>query len=150
MTSNLRVEPCSDHTYIESVFEHPAVRPYVTHDALPKDIDLRPLLACSDVVFLKAYLNDAPCGGFLFKGNDAHTVLLPPARGNLAVELAKLAVEWVHQNRGYDHLVSYCYSCHPHTLWFAKRIGFVHAGTRDDHITVKGEPVLTYSLLYRF
>lgn len=142
MGDRVTVEPFSDVGYVDRLAHRPEILPFVTTDQVP-DISVPALMQAPDTLFLLARFEGVPCGGFLFVGNEVHTMLLPPLRGRHAIEAGKKMVEWARKNRPWDSLKSYCYSTNPQTEWFAKRVGFVVTGTRDDNTTIGGCPVTT-------
>lgn len=146
----ITVEQSSDRGYLGRLFEDPLIRSFCGHDGLPRDVHCKDLLDQPNVFFLQVRLDGERCGGFLFQDNEVHTMLLPPLRGSLAVSAGKKACDWLRANRDWASLTSYCYSCHPQTLWFAKRVGFVLSHTTDEGVAVNGVPVLTHHLEYRF
>lgn len=140
-----------DPQEVDRLGRDPRIRPYMVHDGDPADVSFGALFASHpDTFFLEASYDRTPCGGFLFVDREVHTMLLPPLRGELAVEAGKKACDWLRENRGWGRMTSYCYSCHPQTLWFAKRVGFRRTETRDDGIAVNRKPVLTHVLEYTF
>lgn len=139
----------SDLGYVDSLARHPLVAPFVTHDGL-REQSFADVLLEPDTFFLRADVDGVPCGGFLFRKNEVHTMLLPPLRGRLAVRAGKQACDWLRQHRGWSEMTSYCFSCHPQTLWFARQVGFSIQSTIDEDLRVGGRPVLTHKLVYRF
>ena len=139
-----------DRAPVEALASDPRIRPYMTHDGVEGPVSFLALFENPSTFFLRVDFEGTPCGGFLFVGQEVHTMLLPPLRGQLAIDAGKAACDWLRVHRGWETMTSQCYSCHPQTLFFAKRVGFRRINTVDQHIFVNRKPVLTHLLEYRF
>ena len=79
--------------------------------------------------FFGVFVDENPSGFFtILPGSEKleceiHTTMGRNARGKVAID-AMTAVLRLLASQGVRHIVSFCYSDKPHTIWFAKKCGF--------------------------
>lgn len=148
----IEILPCTDAAYVDGLIEElrDQIAPDGYDDAAPS-VTSACWLDRADVLCIEVRVDGSRSGAFLFLpengGMTVHTLLVPPARGAVAIEAGKTALRWVWNNTTWPRLHSYCYEPHKHTLLFAKRCGFQVAGTISDNTTIDHKPVRTLLLV---
>lgn len=148
----IEILPCTDAAYVDWLLVE--LRDQIAPDGY-EDVAPSVTAACwldrADVLCVEVRINGSRSGVFLFLpengGMTVHTLLVPPARGALAIEVGKTALRWVWKNTIWPRLHSYCYEPHKHTLLFAKLCGFRVADTISDNTTIDNMPVRTHLLV---
>lgn len=147
---HITVEPCVDESYIDAVFAHPDVAPFVGSDEYPVMLPAKQVMAFPGATFLKLTIGGEQAGGFLLleiNGRaEVHTMLYPNLRGREAVRAGRIALDWVRANKPWTVLHSSTFTTRPEVVWFAKHCGFSCGAIEDRGDSVNGSPVLTQHL----
>ena len=150
--SLLSIQRSRDAAYLHGLLDR--LRPLVTSDQhTGKEFGVADFAAALDsdhLLFLEAGIDGERCGGFAVISEGTrqvvHTMLLPPARGSLAVKIGRAGLRWVWKNTDHAELYSYCFEDRPEVMLFARLCGFAHYETTDDGSTVNGRQVRTHLL----
>lgn len=141
---HLAIERSTDSDYLESLIA--VLHAGLTSDQYPADYGIGTRLLHADgSIFLVASINGARCGGFFLVREDGrlmvHTMLVPPARGAIAVRLGRLGLEWLWANTEANALYGHCFNDRKDVVLFARACGVHPCCEYEDGSTVNGKPV---------
>ena len=138
---NPRIATPDDNDQLVSIMEHPAIKPWVSHDGArsfnPDDYTRHP----------KSFAVMVEGGCFLVYALEqssycVHTNLLPGFRGFKAIQAARKAFELVYLGTDAEQIWTMVPKCNPQAGWFAGAMGFrkqferaqvwPHAGRKHD------------------
>lgn len=140
-----------DTEYFASLAEHPLIRPFGIDDSTTEEdvAKFRARLSAPDTLLMEIRYDGERCGGFIFFGEEVHTLLLPPVRGREAIKAAQVTIDELRR-RGWKRMTSYYYSSRPEVWLFARSVGFRKVRTLENQVLIGGVPNTVHLLEYTF
>lgn len=119
-----------DVPLIDSIIRDESVFPFVNEDTItdPKDFTSEPLVFDANNYFFRVDLDGVCVGCFGFLGIEMHTCLLKTCRGKNAVDAGRKVLGYFLSLSGAKEILSFAFKELPHTLWYAKQLGFSRYG----------------------
>lgn len=151
---NISIQPSFDLGYFNRMINHPEISPYVRDDRYVNALDCSPLMEADGNVFLQISVDGEEAGFAIMirMGDDEyemHSGILPPFRGQIAVEAGRGVIEWMGEF-GAKCLRTFAWENARHVRLMARMVGFEEVSRQDWPYTVNQQSVrrINYAIQY--
>lgn len=145
--NGLRIIPSNDKAYIAKIMYDPSIYPFISDDNSPnvgKEMVIAEIMK-PHYEALCVFDGDLPCGAFVFEVHDneaeMHTLLLPCCHGSRAIQVGKMALEYMLKTRGMKRVFGFCFSDCKAAIFFSRKIGLKFDCEVDHPNTRSGQKV---------